>query len=76
MDKDKIIQELIQKVELFTIRIGQIEQEHAKLRQEYAVLKSEKLKLIECLSKYETPKTAVTVPFPLPKMKNVPNRKN
>lgn len=76
MEKDRIISELIKKAELLTKRIGQVEQEHAKLKQEYTGLKAENLKLKERLSKYETPKNSNNSSIPPSKDENRPKRKS
>ncbi len=67
MDKDKIISDLIKKVDLLTLRIGQIEQE-------YTVLKAENLKIKDRLSKYGHPKNSGNSSVPPSKDENRPKR--
>jgi len=70
LDKDKIILQLIQKVELLTQRVQQLEvfeQENKKLRQENTVLKHR-------LSKYEHPKNSNNSSVPPSKDENRPKR--
>ncbi len=67
MDKDKIISDLIKKVDLLTLRIEQIEQE-------YTVLKAENLKLKDRLSKYEHTKNSNNSSVPPSKDENRPKR--
>ena len=67
MDKDKIISDLIKKVDLLTFRIEQIEQE-------YTVLKAENLKLKDRLSKYEHTKNSGNSSVPPSKDENRPKR--
>lgn len=66
MDKDKIISELILKVELLTLRVKQLEvfeQENKKLRKENTLLKQR-------LSKYEHPKNSHNSSIPPSKDEN------
>lgn len=67
MDKDKIISDLIKKVDLLTLQIEQIEQE-------YTVLKAENLKIKDRLSKYEHPKNSNNSSVPPSKDENRPKR--
>ena len=70
MDKDKIILELIQKVDLLTQRVQQLEvfeNENKKLRKENTVLKQR-------LSKYEYPKNSSNSSIPPSKDENRPKR--
>ena len=70
MDKDKIILELIQKVELLTKRVQQLEifeKENKKLRKENATLKQR-------LSRYEHPKNSNNSSIPPSKDENRPKR--
>ena len=63
MDKDKIIFELIQKVEFLTKRVAQLE-----------VLEKENKELRRRLSKYETPKNSNNSSVPPSKDENRPKR--
>jgi transposase-like protein len=70
LDKDKIILELIQKVELLTQRVQQLEvfeKENKKLRKENTVLEQR-------LSKYEHPKNSNNSSVPPSKDENRPKR--
>ena len=70
MDKDKIILELIQKVDLLTQRVQQLEvfeKENKKLRKENTVLKQR-------LSKYEHPKNSDNSSIPPSQDENRPKR--
>ncbi len=70
MDKDQIILELIQKVELLTKRVQQLEvfeKENQKLRKENTVLKQR-------LSRYEHPKNSNNSSIPPSKDENRPKR--
>jgi len=72
LDKDKIISELIQKVELLTRRVQQLEvfeQENKKLRNENQVLKQR-------LSNYEHQKNSNNSSVPPSKDENRPKRKS
>jgi len=68
LDKDYTILELIQKVDLLTRRVQQLEvleKENKKLRKENTALKHR-------LSKYEHPKNSNNSSIPHPKMKTAP----
>ncbi|MCD4736202.1 MAG: IS66 family transposase zinc-finger binding domain-containing protein [Bacteroidales bacterium] len=70
MGKDKIIQELIQKIESLTLRVQQLE----VFEKENKILRKEKQELKERLSKYEHPKNSNNSSIPPSKDENRPKR--
>ena len=72
MDKDKIILELIAKVDLLTKRVQQLEVFEIENKQ----LRAENLDLRHRLSKYETPKNSNNSSIPPSKDENRPKRKS
>jgi len=70
LDKDSIIQELIQKIDKLTLRVQQLE----RVEKENRVLRKENQYLKERLSKYEHPKNSGNSSIPPSKDENRPKR--
>lgn len=70
LDKDKVIQELIQKIEILSLRVDQLE----VFEKENKTLRKENKGLKERLSKYDNPKNSNNSSIPPSKDENRPRR--
>ena len=77
MDKDKVIHELVKKVEKLTARVMQLEffeEENKKLREETQLLRKENKELRADLEKFKHPKNSRNSSIPPSKDENRPKK--